>query len=96
MRRMSTPVPTAVDSGHVQFFRSRLLISDSDQIVKIVDQMEQECNDIRQEALRMSWYMRGGISYDHALQLSVGERKLINKLIKDNLETTKKSGLPFF
>ena len=44
----------------------------------------------------MSWYMRGGISYDHALQLSVGERKLINKLIKDNLETTKKSGLPFF
>ena len=93
---MSTSVPTAVDPGHVQFFRSRLLISNSDQIVKIVDQMERECNDIRQEALQMSWYMRGGLSYDHALQLSVGERKLINKLIKDNLETTKKSGLPFF
>ena len=58
--------------------------------------MERECNDISQEALQMSWYMRGGLSYDHALQLSVGERKLINKLIKDNLETTKKSGLPFF
>ena len=58
--------------------------------------MEQECNDIRQEALQMSWYMRGGLSYDHALQLSIGERKLINKLIKNNLETTKKSGLPFF
>ena len=93
---MPASVPTAVDLGHVQFFRSRLLISDSDQIVKIVDQMEKECNDIRQEALQMSWYMRGGLSYDHALQLSVGERKLINKLIKENLETTKKSGLPFF
>ena len=58
--------------------------------------MDHECNEIRQEALRMSWYMRGGLSYDHALQLSVGERKLINGLIKDNLETTKKSGLPFF
>jgi hypothetical protein len=58
--------------------------------------MDSECNDIRQEALQLSWYMRGGLSYDHALQLSVGERKLINKLIKDNLETTKKSGLPFF
>ncbi len=44
----------------------------------------------------MSWYMRGGISYAHALQLSVGERKLLNKLISENLETTKKSGLPFF
>jgi hypothetical protein len=44
----------------------------------------------------MSWYMRGGLSYDQALQLSVGERQLINELIKGNLETTKKSGLPFF
>jgi len=58
--------------------------------------MERECDEIRQEALRTSWYMRGGLSYDHALQLSVSERKLINGLIKDNLETTKKSGLPFF
>ena len=72
------------------------MISNSEQISKIVDQMDQECNDIRQEALQMSWYMRGGLSYDHALQLSVAERKLINRLIKDNLETTKKSGLPFF
>jgi hypothetical protein len=58
--------------------------------------MDQECDDIRQEALQLSWYMRGGLSYEHALQLSVAERKLINKLIKTNLETTKKSGLPFF
>ena len=44
----------------------------------------------------MAWYMRGGLSYAQALQLSVSERTLINNLIKDNLETTKKSGLPFF
>jgi hypothetical protein len=58
--------------------------------------MEEETKDIRQEALRISWYMRGGVGYDHALQLSVQERILINELIKENLETTKKSGLPFF
>ena len=58
--------------------------------------MDKETNDIRQEALKMAWYMRGGLSYDHALQLSVQERTLINEIIKDNLETTKKSGLPFF
>jgi hypothetical protein len=40
--------------------------------------------------------MRGGITYDQALQLSVSERNLIGELIKENLETTKKSGLPFF
>ena len=58
--------------------------------------MEKETVDIRQEALQMSWYMRGGLTYAQALQLSVVERTLISKLIKDNLDTTKKSGLPFF
>jgi len=58
--------------------------------------MEKESNSIRQEALQMCWYMRGGLAYDQALQLSVTERKIIGDLIKGNLETTKKSGLPFF
>jgi hypothetical protein len=40
--------------------------------------------------------MRGGISYTEALHLSQGERGAIGKIIKDNLETTKKSGLPYF
>ena len=62
----------------------------------MVDQMDKETLDIRREALQMAWYMRGGISYDQALQLSVSERTLISELIKENLDTTKKSGLPFF
>ena len=58
--------------------------------------MEKESNDIRQEALKMAWYMRGGLTYEQAMTLGVSERKLINIIIKENLETTKKSGLPFF
>lgn len=62
----------------------------------MVDDMEKETDTIRQEALKMSWYSRGGLSYETALQLSVSERRVFNEMIKDNLETTKKSGLPFF
>jgi hypothetical protein len=62
----------------------------------MIDQMEKESNNIRQEAIKMSWYMRGGVSYEQALNLSQTERKMISELIKDNLDTTKKSGLPFF
>jgi hypothetical protein len=58
--------------------------------------MEKETNDIRQEALKMAWHMRGGLSYDQALQLSTAERKIITDMIKDNMETTKKTGLPYF
>ncbi len=37
-----------------------------------------------------------GMSYEEAMTLSYEERSLVGEIIKDNLETTKKSGLPFF
>jgi len=58
--------------------------------------MDKDCQTIRQEALKISWFMRGGITYDQTMALSIQERDLINTLISENLETTKKSGLPFF
>ena len=68
----------------------------SDQIAKMIDQMDKDITGIRQEAMQMSWYMRGGVNYEQALQLSKLERDIIGKIIKENMETTKKSGLPFF
>jgi hypothetical protein len=62
----------------------------------MVDQMEKETKSIRQEVLKLCWYMRGGLTYDEGMQLSQLDRDIINELVKDNLETTKKSGLPFF
>jgi len=58
--------------------------------------MDAEVNDIRTEALRMVWYMRGGLTYETAMQLSIAERKIIGNIVKDNMETTKKTGLNFF
>lgn len=40
--------------------------------------------------------MRGGASYEDILNMSKQERESIAKLIEENLETTKKSQLPFF
>ena len=51
---------------------------------------------IRSEVLKLCWYMRGGLTYSEGMNLSGQERSLINNIVKDNLETTKKSGLPFF
>jgi hypothetical protein len=58
--------------------------------------MEKESNAIRNETIKMCWFMRGGLTYNEAMHLSSQERNMVGKLIKDNLETTKKSGLPFF
>jgi len=65
-------------------------------IKKMFDRMEKEVESIRAEALRNAWIMRGGLSYSDALNLSFTERKLIVELNKENMEATKKSGLPYF
>ena len=69
---------------------------DSDQISKLVDGMEAETLVIKDEALKLAWNMRGGLTYDQALMLSFKEREMIGKIIKENIETTKKTGLPYF
>jgi hypothetical protein len=72
-----------------------LILSNQD-IETYVDQMEKDSTDFREQCLKMSWYMRGGATYEDVLQMSQTERQLVSNLIKDNLETTNKSRLPFF
>ena len=62
----------------------------------MVDAMEKETRDIRLDVLKLCWYMRGGVTYEEAMQMSQQERSVIDDIVKSNMETTKKSGLPFF
>ena len=46
--------------------------------------------------MKICWFMRGGMSWQEALHLSPDERTIVGQLVKENMETTKKSGQPFF
>ena len=35
----------------------------------MIDRMDQEANDLKRQGLKMSWYMRGGASYDDVMNL---------------------------
>lgn len=58
--------------------------------------MEEECKNIKKNALKYAWYMRGGVSYEDVLNMSPDESEAISSIIDENLETTKKTQLPFF
>ena len=73
-----------------------LLTKDDSGIIAYLKDLENEGKNLKMELFRICWYMRGGIAYKEALELSPDERGIISDLIKDNLETTKKSGQPFF
>jgi hypothetical protein len=58
--------------------------------------LDKEANRIRADGLKLAWYMRGGATYDQVMQMSHTERNLISDLAKENIETTKKTQLPWF
>lgn len=70
-------------------------MSESD-MLDYFDTLDKQSKALKEEILKLCWYMRGSLSYDEGMHLSYEDRALMSKLIKDNLETTKKSGMPFF
>ena len=74
----------------------RLLTMSTEDMIAYFDRLEAQSKAIKEEVLRLCWYMRGGLDYNDAMLLSLDERKIISKIVKDNLETAKKSGMPFF
>ena len=72
-----------------------MTLADSD-ILAYLKEMESENKNLKHELLKICWFMRGGVSYQEALNMGVEERKMCADIVKDTLETTKKTGQPFF
>lgn len=64
-------------------------------VKKLIENYEKMVSDIKSNALTLAWYMRGSVTYEDVLNMSSHERKLINQLVEKNLETTKKTKIPF-
>jgi len=74
----------------------KLLTLDTPGIEEYVKQLEDEVLNIKDNAINLTWVMRGGVQYIDVLNMSLDERNMIANLSKENIETTKKSGLPYF
>ena len=65
------------------------------EILLLSSDMDKEAKAIKKDVLKLCWYMRG-LSYAEVMNMSWEEREIIGEIVAENLETTKKSGLPFF
>ena len=68
---------------------------DNSEIVALLESYDKESKAYKLEALKLAWYMRGGLSYEEAMYLGHSEREMIGKIIEENFETTKKTGMMF-
>jgi|TARA_R110000796_G_scaffold69589_1_gene158541 hypothetical protein len=58
--------------------------------------MDKEVKSLKENLLKMCWYMRGGVTYTEIVNMGSQERDAINKIINENLETAKKTGRDFW
>ena len=65
------------------------------EILRESEKLDKEAREIKKQVLQMCWYMRG-LSYSEGMNLSHEEREIVSEIVKENLETTKKTNLPFF
>ncbi len=96
MPEMQTSIQTKNNYKCSRFFRHRLMHLNRDEIKTMTDSMETERMDIPFNAQKIAWYMRGGVDFTDIMNMSTQEIDNLNKIIDDNLETTKKTKLPFF
>jgi hypothetical protein len=96
MSALSARISTNLNIGHGKFFRGRLLALAPEEIEKLLEQFDTEVRTISKEATDISWYSRGSLTWSDSFALSSDQRKIWNEMIKEHLETTKKSGMPFF
>ncbi len=58
--------------------------------------MEREAKALKNQIYQIMWFMRGSITISESFELESEDLEILGKIIKDNLETTKKTKLPFF
>lgn len=66
------------------------------EILEEVKNYENQQKEIKSDIMKLCWYMRGGMTLEEGFSISYEDRQLINDIVKENLETTKKTQLPFF
>ena len=95
MHRVRNRLSNHIDNGSNKFFRSKILNLPRAEILQYISGLEKEARALKKDCLKLCWYMRG-ISYAEVMSMSWEEREIIGEIIKENLETTKKTQLPFF
>ena len=58
--------------------------------------MEGEIKNFKADLLKLAWFRRGSVTLDEMYATCHEDREVMSTVIKDNLDTAKKTGQPFF
>jgi hypothetical protein len=79
----------------IKFFRKSLIGLTASQVEEYLVRLEKEAKDFKTELVRLSWYMRGGVTVDQLLhQYSHDDRSAMYTVVKENIELSKETNMP--
>jgi hypothetical protein len=64
------------------------------EIEAYLTRLEEGIKSYKSQLYRLCWYMRGGVTIDNLLfELTQEDIQIMNAIVQDNIEITKKSGI---
>lgn len=63
-------------------------------IKEFTERYEKQVDKTHKEMIKLTWFMRGGVTLSEIYEMPVSHIEYINDTIKDNFEMSKKSGTP--
>lgn len=82
------------DAGPISFFRIKLLRMPESDIMMLIEGYEKECHILKKSFYRLIWSMRGGITSNDLFHvLSQEDREIMEEIVNENIEISKKNGM---
>jgi len=64
------------------------------EIIEKQEKYKKEVDKVHKNLLKLTWYMRGGVSISELHDMPAGHIKHLNEIVSENYEMSKKAGMP--
>jgi hypothetical protein len=72
-----------------------LIYTPDSEISTLVTSLENEVKSVKHQVYKLSWYMRGGVDAHKLMyETDIEDLSILNKIIDENIETSKKAQMP--
>ena len=95
-RKLWQRIQNRTQRGLLEFFRNQLIPLEESDIINLSKEYEATVKNVKYNAYKLAWYMRGAFSYENVMyHISSEDKEIMNKIAEENIETTSKTKLPF-
>ncbi len=92
---MRSRVQVTAQCGLLKFFRNTIVTFQESDLLTLAKKYEEETKQIKYDAYKLTWYMRGGLTWqDVMFHISHEDKEILGKIAKENIDLTAKAKMP--